>query len=394
MRHEARSSFLVSKEEKKMLNVMFRVAGIVLILIAIFLVSKKSFQTGNTAVQGVKKTPLNKKAVFALIGSGVLCLLFSLAFTIIPTGYTGVRVTFGQVEEHTLSNGINFQIPLVQEIVLVNNKQQDIKFNENTISSETSERNTVNFQGITVTYQINPQKSAWIYANVTNYEAGLVNESLVASAIKTTSKTLSPNDCTNRSIIEPKAKENIQKSLDEKYGPEVVYVNKVVINNATFDTEYDEKIAKKQQAQIDYETQQIENKKTSRRPRPTPPLQRRMPRPTRMRKSSRPRPRRMQTRSSVIPSMRTYSATDTMTHGTAASRLRSSGPTPHLLSSSTRIRTTPPLPRSSPGPCPPQEVPHLLPRVPQTHPRPDVDPAIVPRLATSDAQKRASPYFG
>ncbi|MBO4687103.1 MAG: hypothetical protein J5636_01185 [Clostridiales bacterium] len=244
-----------------MLNVMFRVAGIVLILIAIFLVSKKSFQSGNTNVQGVKKTPLNKKAVFALIGSGVLCLVFSLAFTIIPTGYTGVRVTFGQVEEHTLSNGINFQIPFVQEIVLVNNKQQDIKFNENTISSETSERNTVNFQGITVTYQINPQKSAWIYANVTNYEAGLVNESLVASAIKTTSKTLSPNDCTNRSIIEPKAKENIQKSLDEKYGPEVVYVNKVVINNASFDTEYDEKIAKKQQAQIDYETQQIENKK-------------------------------------------------------------------------------------------------------------------------------------
>ena len=244
-----------------MLNVMFRVAGIVLILAALFLVGKKSFQSGNTTVQGVKKTPLNKKAVIVLIASGVLCLLLSLSFTIIPTGYTGVRVTFGQVEERTLNNGINFQIPLVQEIVLVNNKQQDIKFNENTISSETSERNTVNFQGITVTYQINPQKSAWIYANVTNYEAGLVNESLVASAIKTTSKTLSPNDCTNRSIIEPKAKDNIQKSLDEKYGPEVVYVNKVVINNATFDAEYDEKIAKKQQAQIDYETQQIENKK-------------------------------------------------------------------------------------------------------------------------------------
>ena len=41
----------------------------------------------------------------------------------------------------------------------------------------------------------------------------------------------------------------------------MVYVNKVVISDATFDQEYDEKIAKKQQAQIDYETQQIENKK-------------------------------------------------------------------------------------------------------------------------------------
>ncbi|MBO4494391.1 MAG: hypothetical protein J5752_00870 [Clostridiales bacterium] len=242
-----------------MLNTILRVLGAALILIAIVIIAKKSVSLPSS--MDVKKKPLKKTTIFGLIGAGVLCLIASLAFTIIPTGYTGVRVTFGQVEERTLNNGINFQIPLIQEIVLVNNKQQDIKFNENTISSETSERNTVNFQGITVTYQINPEKSAWIYANVTNYEAGLVNESLVASAIKTTSKTLSPNDCTNRSIIEPKAKDNIQKSLDEKYGVDVVYVNKVVINNASFDSEYDEKIAKKQQAQIDYETQQIENKK-------------------------------------------------------------------------------------------------------------------------------------
>ena len=244
-----------------MLNTIFRFLGIILILAAVVLIGRKAYHSANTSVQGVKKAPLNKKLIAILIGAGALCVLFSFSFTIIPTGYTGVRVTFGQVEEQTLNNGFNFQIPFVQEIVLVNNKQQDIKFYDNPISSETSERNTVNFQGITVTYQINPQKSAWIFANVTNYEAGLVNESLVASAIKTTSKTLSPNDCTNRSIIEPKAKENIQKSLDEKYGTEVVYVNKVVINDASFDTEYDEKIAKKQQAQIDYETQQIENKK-------------------------------------------------------------------------------------------------------------------------------------
>lgn len=257
---EPRRTFFGAKEEKKMLNVIFRMLGLILVIAAVAIVARKSFHSG-TNLQGVKKVPLNKKAVVILAAAGILCVLFSFSFTIIPTGYTGVRVTFGQVEEQTLNNGFNFQIPFVQEIVLVNNKQQDIKFYDNPISSETSERNTVNFQGITVTYQINPQKSAWIFANVTNYEAGLVSESLVASAIKTTSKTLSPNDCTNRSIIEPKAKENIQKSLDEKYGAEVVYVNKVVINDASFDSEYDEKIAKKQQAQIDYETQQIENKK-------------------------------------------------------------------------------------------------------------------------------------
>jgi len=201
-----------------------------------------------------------KSLIAILAGVGVVTVIFSASFTVIPTGYTGVRVTFGQVEQNTLPHGFNFHLPVIQEIVTVNNKQQDIKF-ESPITSETSERNEVTFQGITVTYQINPDKSAWIYANVTNYEDGLVNESLVASAIKTSSKTLSPVDCTNRSILEPIAKENIQKSLDEKYGDQVVYVNKVVISDATFDQEYDEKIAKKQQAQIDYETQQIENRK-------------------------------------------------------------------------------------------------------------------------------------
>lgn len=238
-----------------MLNVLFVVLGLIFVGLGIYFFIKSSIKKESD------KKGNNKKYGATLLALGVASIIFSMSFTIIPTGYTGVRVTFGQVDSRTLGNGFNLHIPFAQEIVLVNNKQQDIKFNENAISSETSERNTVNFKGITVTYQINPEKSAWIYANVTNYQDGLVSEPLVASAIKTTSKTLSPIDCTNRSILEPKAKENIQISLDEKYGADVVYVNKVVVNDATFDAEYDEKIAKKQQAQIDYETQQIENKK-------------------------------------------------------------------------------------------------------------------------------------
>jgi len=249
-----------------MLNAIVAGIGVIFIIAAIAvgmrakvagLVSKKKDGDDNIIEVGGKSM---KPAVITLATIGVLTMIFSLSFTVIPTGYTGVRVTFGQVEEDTLPHGFNFHLPVIQQIVMVNNKQQDIKF-DGAITSETSERNEVTFQGITVTYQINPEKSAWIYANVTNYEDGLVKESLVASAIKTSSKTLSPIDCTNRSILEPIAKDNIQKSLDEKYGQQVVYVNKVVISDAKFDQEYDEKIAKKQQAQIDYETQQIENKK-------------------------------------------------------------------------------------------------------------------------------------
>ena len=166
-----------------MLNAIFVVIGLLLVALAIIILIKKPAK--KSGVQNAPAAPANKKGAAILIILGIVSVIFSTSFTIIPTGYTGVRVTFGQVEKKTLNNGFNFHAPFIQEIVLVNNKQQDIKFNDNSISSETSERNTVIFKGITVTYQINPEKSAWIYANVTNYQDGLVSESLVASAIKT-----------------------------------------------------------------------------------------------------------------------------------------------------------------------------------------------------------------
>lgn len=199
------------------------------------------------------------KIVRIVVIAVLALIVISNSFAIIPTGYTGVRVTFGQISNSVVPNGINFKIPFVQEIQKVNNKQQDITFSD-TISAETAERNEVFFSGVTVTYQINPSKSSWIYANVSDYKNNLVSENLVASALKGSSKSLMPTDVTNRNILEPLVKDNIQKSLDEKYGSEVVKVNKVVVTNATFDDEYNNKIAQKQQAQMAYETQQIENK--------------------------------------------------------------------------------------------------------------------------------------
>lgn len=189
----------------------------------------------------------------------LVIILGANSVKIIPTGYTGVRTTFGQISNTVVQSGLNFKVPFIQSITLVNNKQQDVTF-EGIISSETSERNEVFFSGTTVTYQINAEKSSWIYANVSNYRNNLISESLVSSALKTVSKTLTPTDVTNRTIIEPLVKESIQASLNEKYGSEVVKINKVVIADATFDNEYNAKIAQKQQAQMAYETQQIENK--------------------------------------------------------------------------------------------------------------------------------------
>lgn len=203
-----------------------------------------------------------RKRVVMAFSAAILCalVLFILmnAIVIVPTGYVGVKTTFGQISESIVPNGFNWKLPFVQKIQKVNCKQQDIVF-AGQIWSETSERTALYYDGVTVTYQINPEKAAWIYANVSNYEDNLVKQSLVASAIKASSKELTATDATNRGIIEPLALENIQGALDEKYGEGVVTINKVIIADADFEESYNEAIAAKQTAQLEYEQQKIVN---------------------------------------------------------------------------------------------------------------------------------------
>ena len=202
----------------------------------------------------------SQKVSVASIVVSVLLLVFSMSFVIIPTGYTGVRTTFGQIDDITVQNGFNWKIPFVQKINKVNNKQQDLTFDTDKIWSETVSRTAVYYQGITVTYQINPEKSAWIYANVANYKDNLVSSNLVSSAVKSSSKTLTDAESTNRSIIEPLVMKNLQKSLNEKYGEDVVIINKVTVSNTDFEDSYNQAVASKQKAKLAAEEQEIKNK--------------------------------------------------------------------------------------------------------------------------------------
>lgn len=201
---------------------------------------------GYIMYKAYEEEEVKKSIPASLIVLGILVIVLGQSFTIIPTGYTGVSSKFGQIDNRPLSNGLNFKMPFVQHIELINNKQQDVKYYEDSlIESETSERNTVQFSDITVTCQILPERSAWIYANVTNAD-NLIPETLVASAVKSASKTLNPVDVTNRSVIEPKTLKVLQESIDGKYGENTIKINKVVISQIGFDKEYDERISKKQ----------------------------------------------------------------------------------------------------------------------------------------------------
>ena len=148
-------------------------------------------------------------------------------------------------------------IPFVQSIHKVNNKQQD-KHIEAQVWGEASDKTPVYAADVIVTYQVLPEKSAWLYANVSDIK-NLVGDELVASAIKSAMAELGPNEVTNRTKIEPLAQQKLAESLEQKYGEGVVFVNKVVINDMDFEDAYNDAIQQKSIAQQNADKQKIEN---------------------------------------------------------------------------------------------------------------------------------------
>ena len=208
---------------------------------------------------GEKKKTVGYKLLMLL---GVAVILFSQCFVIVGTGYSGVRITFGQVDEKAVSQGFNLKIPFVQTIVTVNSRQQDLEVvsNEGGIESTITGKVPITISGVTVTYQINSEKASYVYSTVTDPD-NLLTYSVVSSAIKATTPSFDTDGVVVRSDVEAKVKETLQKYIDDKYGQDVLSVIQVTVGNITFTDEYNKSVNDKNIAKQAAETQEIENKK-------------------------------------------------------------------------------------------------------------------------------------
>lgn len=209
---------------------------------------KKEKTNESTMWRYAKRTAV----VVCVIGIGVSSI------NVIPTGYTGVKSTFGKISEKELTTGIHFSAPFVQKIQTVNNKQQDRRL-EGKIWGETSDKTPVYGENVTVTYSISPEKSAWLCANVTDTD-NLIKGSMVASAMKAAMAELTPEEVTSRGKIEPLTQKKLAETLDTKYGKDAITLYQVIIENMDFEDEYNAAIQQKSIAQQTAARQEIENK--------------------------------------------------------------------------------------------------------------------------------------
>lgn len=201
-----------------------------------------------------------KKIIIAAVIAVLAIILLCASITIVPTGYTGVRKTFGQVSQNPVDAGFNLKIPFVQTIKKVCNKQQDIVINTE-IWGEASDRTPVYANDITITYQIPAEHSARLVATVKNNIDDLIDNTLVSSAIKMSTRELDVDNVTNRAYIEPLVLEKLNASLAQKYGEGAITVLKVAIDIMDFEEAYNAAIQAKSVAQQEAERQAIENKK-------------------------------------------------------------------------------------------------------------------------------------
>lgn len=234
------------------MNLFLMIAGIVLFVIGIFLAF---YMLGSDDFEDNDKKPV-WPWVCGIVG--VILFIGSFSFVIIPTGYTGVQVTFGQVAEQPLPNGFNIITPFCTTVQQVDNKYRFVT-EEDQVWCETSDQVQVYCQGVQITYQIMPSASAWIYANVNNYENNLLTKKLIDDAIKEGTRTVPASEGTSREVVAPAIQTALQNVVDEVYGDDVVTIHNIAIADMNFTSDYSQAISQRQQAVINQEKQNIEN---------------------------------------------------------------------------------------------------------------------------------------
>lgn len=232
--------------------VIFTILGILALIVAVVMTVISKLSSKRMTALAPKRIT---RVIIAL--AGVVLIILGATIQIIPTGYTGVRATFGQISEKPVDNGFTATIPFVQTMTKINNKQQTVIL-ENEIWGETKNKTPVFAADTVISYKIAAAKSAWIVANIADID-NLIDGPTVASSIKSAMVELDEETVTVRSKIEPMVLDKLQKSFDEKYGEGTVEIVKVVINNMDFEQSYNDAIAQKSIARQIQEKQAIEN---------------------------------------------------------------------------------------------------------------------------------------
>jgi len=199
----------------------------------------------------------------SIIGVIILFVIITLfaSFKSVPTGYVGVKTQFGKVQGDMLNEGINFKIPYIEKIVLMDCRTKKVEIDNGAASKDLQD---VNLK-VAVNYSVNKDYANRLYQTVgVDYEAVVVNPAILESIKSVTAKYTAEELITKRQEVSALMYETLTNKLQDR-GFTIVDLS---ITDLAFSDAYNQAIEQKQvaqqnaqKAQYELEKARVENEK-------------------------------------------------------------------------------------------------------------------------------------
>lgn len=196
--------------------------------------------------------------MFAIIPAVISVFMFILScVTIIPTGYTGILVTFGRVSDKTLDAGLAVTLPW-QSVVRMDNRLQEVTYELECFSSDIQQVNVK----MNIGYKINQQNAMTIYKEIGKDYMDIAISPKVRESVK---NVIAHYNASSLIDSREKASAEIDQMLNEGLNEYNINLNYASIANIDFSDAFEAAVEaktvatqQKEQANAEAEKKKIE----------------------------------------------------------------------------------------------------------------------------------------
>lgn len=173
----------------------------------------------------------------------VLIILAASSISIVPAGNKGVQMNMGAVTGTIYNEGINFKIPFIQSVEIIDTRVQKYESSDNASASKDLQTIT---SSIAVNFRVDSTKVDKLYQNIgTNYKDTVISPAISECIKAVTSQYTAEQLITKRSEVSEKMKTLLQEKLKDKY----ILIDSFNITDFQFSEAFNTSIEEKQIAE-------------------------------------------------------------------------------------------------------------------------------------------------
>ncbi len=157
--------------------------------------------------------------ILAIAAVALLLILGTTVTTTVPTGHTGVVVTFGHVEDYVLGEGLHFKLPW-QQVIKMDNRTQKSQLNFQAFSSDIQQVDVA----CSVNFSVDKETSQNLYKNIgVSYYTTVVEPRILENVKSIIAKYSAENLIQSRETLSGQVKEILGPEM-KVYGIEVLSI--------------------------------------------------------------------------------------------------------------------------------------------------------------------------